>query len=236
MNHDLGAILCGNAVWFRATLGAGNTGTCVEHLVSRTHRFVKYNFCVLPSYCKDARYLLTILYRRDSLMNRHRFARLVFSENGRSPFTLSLVELLVAVSASISTWLAMYGSLTDSIPFGYYGQNPETYLPLVASFRTHILAAISAISLVRWIRNDVRHFSRLGHCALALQPIFSLSPLVYFCFPFGATMGLGLGIIATFQPVTQHKNMGNLIALPVSIASIILGVLFWSRTTEFWTG
>ncbi|CAG0945324.1 hypothetical protein ANRL1_02261 [Anaerolineae bacterium] len=178
-------------------------------------------------------------------MNRHRFARLVFLEKGRSPFTVSLVELLVAVSSGILAWLAMYEYLSGLVPFGSWDKTPETYLPEVVYFRTHILgdfalpfvmlATIYGISFVRCIRNDVRHFSRLGHGAVALQSFFSLSPLVYFCFPFGGLLGLGLAIIATLQTIIQRKNLGNLIALPVSIASIILGVLFWSRTTAFWT-
>lgn len=178
-------------------------------------------------------------------MNQHGFTRLVFLEKGRSPFTLSLVEVLVAVFSGIFAWLAMCEYLSGLIPFGSWDKNPETYLPEVVYFRTHILgefalpfvilAVMYGISFVRSIRNDVRHFSRLGHLAVALQSFFSLSPLVYFCFPFGGVLGLSLAIIATFRVIIQRKNMGNLIALPVSIASIIVGVLFWSKTTAFWT-
>ncbi len=179
-------------------------------------------------------------------MNRQRFAGLIFLEKGRSPFKLSIVELLAAALAGVLTWLAMYAYLSSLIPFGHYNEDPKTWLPEVAAYRAYWLARsavpfvtiaiISAISIVRCIRNDVRHFSRLGHSALALQSFFFLSPLGYFCFPYSVALGLGLAILASLEMVVRRKNIGNLTTLPVSIASILVELDFWVNTTDFWTG
>jgi len=112
-------------------------------------------------------------------MELHKLVKLITMGKGRSPLTLSILEIATAILVSIVTWSGLHYSLWNLEPFGYYGQGQETFPLWFVNGRQElfsrfawpmaVILSVSAVSLIRGIRNDVCHFSRLGHFALACR-------------------------------------------------------------------
>ena len=156
-------------------------------------------------------------------------------EAERSPFSINMIELLVAIATAIVTWFGLRAILWSYLPVGY-----DLILRLPLSdfvvngreeiFKTWILPiliilAISSIFFVRGIVNsNFRYFSRLSHFALA-WPLLLYPAITYLyvfglcCFPFG--------LILSFVPMvesikSERKWWGGVFAVVWNVACLVV--------------
>ena len=157
----------------------------------------------------------------------------------RSPFSISKIELLVALAVIVATWFGLHADLWNSYPVGYPTNLPSPSWLLSAReklFNTwiipiSIILALSSVFLVRGIGNqNIRHFSRLSHFALAWPLIlFPLVNILYFfigfCFPFG----LILPAFSLFESFRSRKWWGRIFAIVWNIFCIIVAGYYFGH-------
>jgi hypothetical protein len=168
----------------------------------------------------------------------------------RSPFSVNAPEIVFAIVVALATIFGLWRFLHSALPYpcGFtVGDNvipcgwteeeawQQLGLPLFAKYVIPfvLLNLLSAVSLLRVIRKDLRGFSVLGSLALA-WPMFSLLGihfLGYFsCYIFPA--GLIMGVIATFMSVQEQRNSLDWISLPVNLLSIIACIMYFAELLE----
>jgi hypothetical protein len=144
-------------------------------------------------------------------------------EAERSPFSINMVELLVAIGTTIITWFVLRASISSFWPadFDLSMPLPDRYIAYRKElFDTWVIPiavilAISSIFLVRGIRNQrVRYFSRLSHFVLAwpLMLFPSITLLGFFglfCFLFGLIIPVPL-FLESFQ---SRRWWGSIFAI-----------------------
>ena len=87
--------------------------------------------------------------------------------------------------------------------------------------------ALSAISLLRAIRNDVRGFSRLGHITMA-SPLLSL-PFAGVLSPITDIVAVVLTAATVLWTFGTGKNKGNLVATLLVFLWLLVDFQFSSR-------
>jgi hypothetical protein len=165
----------------------------------------------------------------------------------RSPFSLSRLEIIVALAVGAITWVGLRYILYKTLPWNCmtspefpcnvtYGQSWHLYGSNIFSSYSIPMAAISSVSsifFIRCIRGDVQHFSRLGNFALAWPMI---------CFPFINLLdifsqgiipiGLGLGLAASIMSISRKRNWGNLISIPLCIVWVFYSTIYFYHWFE----
>ena len=144
----------------------------------------------------------------------------------RSPLRLSLPEIVAAI---------VYGA---AIGFGngafYWTVEPFYRGPEFSASRQALfvawnpvffaIGAVSAVFVVRAIRGDVDHFTRLGNIAVALPGLIYVPASilfdvnVYFCYP----IGLVVMLAALFASSPRKPAWGNFLAIPVQLLVLML--------------
>jgi hypothetical protein len=168
----------------------------------------------------------------------------------RSPLTLDIVEVLVAVLVLVIAELGLYYGLQSTGP--YFPDAVEDFPELLTRMddeRREIFLActlplgmiilVSSISLVRGIRMDVRHFSRLGHIASA-WPVFSSAflwhgDLIFLCSWLGLPFllaGIIVSVISSVRALVSRRNTGDWVALPLNVAWGVFYLYYLVRYME----
>jgi hypothetical protein len=160
----------------------------------------------------------------------------------RSPFSLSRLEIIVALAVGVITWLGLRYILYKTLPWNCmtapefpcnvtYDQSWDLYGLNIFSSYSIPMAAISSISsifFIRCIRGDVQHFSRLGNFALAWPmicfPLINLLDVFSQCI---IPIGLGLGLAASIMSISRKRNWGNLISIPLCIVWVIYSNIYF---------
>jgi hypothetical protein len=169
-------------------------------------------------------------------MDLRKLNKLIFRDKGRSPLALSILEVVVVAVVGVTTWFFFRNSIFSSPPWGYYSQKPfppefvKTQQQLFYGFVWPLIAfmSVSAVSVVRCIRNDVLHFSRLGHFTL----IWPLASFPSFCIGFLSfpllivPFGIGLAVIGAIISRKEKANLGDLIALGVIVIWYVFGSMY----------
>jgi len=162
-------------------------------------------------------------------------------ETQRSPFSINIVELLIAVGCIILVRIGLHAALWSFYPVGY-----DLILRLPFSdfvkigreeiFRVWVLPisiimALSSIFLVRGItKQNIQFFSRLSHFALA-SPLLVFSSITYlyfmglFCLP----AGLILSLLAIVESSKSRKWCGSILAVVWNIACIIVAGYYFQH-------
>ena len=162
-------------------------------------------------------------------------------EAQRSPVSINIVELLVVVGIIIATRFSLHAALWNSYPVGY-----DVILRLPLSdfiktgreeiFRTwtspiSIILALSSVFLVRGIANQqIQHFSRLNHFALA-WPLVLFSSVTYldffglYCFP----IGLVLAFLSFIESIKSRKWWGSTFAVVWNTACVIVAGYYFGH-------
>jgi hypothetical protein len=164
--------------------------------------------------------------------------------NQRSPLTLSALQVLMAVLVFILTQLGLHYGLESVIPYftdvvergdpwavdWMVNKRQEIYSAFALPLGVGLL--IPAVSLVRGIRGDVRHFSRLGHFALAWPLVMSVllwhQLLMFFICPF-LLLSLIVAFLASSRSLLFRYNWGDLLAIPLNIGWVILCWSYYDR-------
>ncbi len=170
-------------------------------------------------------------------MIRHRLTLVMWFKKDRPPLTLSFLEISFAVLVGLVTLLYLRTSLWGQQPYPWNYPSPDA-IPtwftngrdeLFGTFALPITAimALSAISLLRAIRNDVRGFSRLGHIAMA-SPLLSL-PFAGVLSPITDIVAIILTAATVLWTFGTGKNKGNLVAPILIILWLLIDFQFSSR-------
>lgn len=160
--------------------------------------------------------------------------------NQRSPFTLSIIEILAIILAIIIAEVGFYYGLQSTTPY-FPHIDPNT--PWMVTSRQKLFSTfalplgivllIPTVSLVRSIRKDVRHFSRLGHLASAWPLLASATiwrgDLIFLgamCGMFLLVIGIGpiTAILVGLKALLSKHNRGDLLAIPVNAA---WSIFYW---------
>jgi hypothetical protein len=158
----------------------------------------------------------------------------------RSPFSLNGLEVISVIVVSTAAWFALRwllqntlpspcGSAVNEVPIDCGWTAEQAWqslgLPLYSTYLFPLvsLLAISAVFLVRSIRQDVLHFSVFGSLALAWPIIifiafFLLSVFSLYCFP----VGLILAIIALIEFGETKENKWDWVAFPFSLIWLVV--------------
>ncbi len=162
-----------------------------------------------------------------------RLEKLLHAERKRSPLSLDRLEIIVSTPLAIIAWISWHYVIwiqKFQYPEDIEVTSGDWYrIELNKLFGNYalllgVVALISAISLVRAIRNDVRGVSRLGHLTLAWPLLFYESlPCFYFCF---GVSGIVLAIVATLNSGRSEDNKWDATAALISFACCLLGFLF----------
>ncbi len=160
------------------------------------------------------------------------------TNNQRSPLTLKASEILVIVLAIIVAELCLYYGLQWTGP--YFPDAMEHNDPMMVRKRQELFSAfafplgivvpISALSLIRGIRMDVRHFSRLGHFSSALPLLISvllgvmMTILTPACITFLVLASLITALITASRTLWRKRDFGDLLAIPLNMG---WGVFYW---------
>jgi hypothetical protein len=145
----------------------------------------------------------------------------------RSPLTLNVVELAASALAVGIALAYVHWSLWEAKPYGYFDAEPSTYPGWYIDGRDNLfrlavycmapVIALAGISVIRYIRDDVKGFSRLGYFAMA-SPLLSL-PFVGCFSPIVDLLGIVLAVAAAIQAIQHKENFADL------VTTFIL--LFW---------
>lgn len=166
--------------------------------------------------------------------------------NQRSPLTIRIYELVAALMAGGLAWFWLRQIVLGFIPWGWdegynLGPLPEWFIQardevLILNWPIAITIAISTIFLLRTLdEQNIRHFSRLGHLALA-WPLINFLPLSIFgpfsilCLP----IGFILALIAATLSLVKKQNFGDLAAIPLSLVWMILGYIYSDWVWYLW--
>jgi hypothetical protein len=173
------------------------------------------------------------------------------SQSSLSIFRLNKLECFVAVLTGIATWIGFRSYLRGILPYGCNDYINGERIPcrwtyeeswnvlgrsLFSSFSIPIviILAASAVFLLRAIRKDERYFSTLGNLALAWPLIsFPLANLFSFFGFYCLTVGVGIAFIGGLKSLNTKRNSGDWIALVLSVAWLLLLVIYmdqaWNR-------
>ena len=169
------------------------------------------------------------------------------SQSSLSIFRLNKLEFLAAVLTGIAAWIGIRIILQGTLPYGcndyingeripcewtYEESWTKLGNPLFSSFRVPlvVIPALSAIFLVRTIRKDERYFSTLGNLALAWPLIsFPLLSLISFFSLYCLPIGPGIALIAAIKSIDNKRNLGDWIALVLSIVWFLVGFIYFDR-------
>ena len=167
------------------------------------------------------------------------------TDKQRSPFTLSVLEITLAIIVGLAAWFGLRGYLQSALPFpcdssindltlncGWTEEQAWQTLgyPLFSTYAIPLvlLLAMSGVFLVRSIRRDVRQFSVMGNLALS-WPIFSVLGF-FFLSVFSLIflpIGLVLAIIATINSQELEKRYKwDWVSLPFSLAWLVVFGMF----------
>ena len=164
-----------------------------------------------------------------------------------STFRLSKLEIVIATLTGIATWVGfrsiLHGTLPypcgaaingEEIPCGWTYEESWTELghSLFSSFSVPIviILAMSAVFLLRAIRRDDRYFSTLGNLALAWPLIsFPLLNLLSFFSLYCLPIGVGIAFIGGLKSLNTKRNLGDWIALALSVAWFLLGFIYFDQ-------
>ncbi len=167
------------------------------------------------------------------------------TDKQRSPFTLSVLEITLAIIVGLAAWFGLRGYLQSALPFpcdssindltlncGWTEEQAWQTLgyPLFSTYAIPLvlLLAMSGVFLVRSIRRDVRQFSVMGNLALS-WPIFSVLGF-FFLSVFSLIflpIGFVLAIIATINSQELEKGYKwDWFSLPFSLAWLVVFGMF----------
>ncbi len=143
-----------------------------------------------------------------------------------APFRVSRLELVLGLPLAALAWLSWHNAVwaadwyVDDIKVTLSSVQLEKLFGKYALLLAAI-ALLSAISLIRAIRNDVPGFTRLGHLALAW-------PLFLYQFLPSWYLGLGIAgsllcIAAIVRALAKPTMKGDLIAALLGLACFVLG-------------
>ena len=160
-------------------------------------------------------------------------------EAEHSPFSINIIELLVAIGTTIITWFGLHASISSYWPVGL---NLETPLPewVIDKRETlfhewaipiTLLLATSSIFFVRGIGNErIQYFSRFNHFALAwpllLFPLVTyLSIFSLLCFP----IGLMLPVLSLAEPIKSRRWWGWMFTTIWLVSCTIIAWYYFGR-------
>jgi hypothetical protein len=163
----------------------------------------------------------------------------------RSPFTLSVAEIIFAILVGIATWIGLHSYLQSALPFpcgnsivnipsdcGWTRAQAWNTLgrPLFLTYAAplSLSLALAVVFLIRSIKRDVLHFSIMGNFALS-WPLFSFLGM-HLLYVFGLCLlpiGLILSSLATIKSRDENRNNLDWISFPLSLAWIVISVLFF---------
>jgi hypothetical protein len=167
------------------------------------------------------------------------------TDNKRSPFTLSILEISLAIFVGLASWFGLRGFLQSALPFpcgssvndltincGWTAEQAWQTLgyPMFSTYAIPLvsLLAISSVFLVRSIRRDVRQFSVIGNLALS-WPIFSFLGF-FFLSVFSLIflpIGFVLAILATINSQELDKRYKwDWVSLPFSLIWLVVFGMF----------
>jgi hypothetical protein len=164
-----------------------------------------------------------------------------------SAFRLSKLEILIATLTGIATWIGFRSILRGTLPYPCGTEINEELIPCgwtydeSWTFRGHslfssfsipiaIILAVSAVFLLRAIRQDERYFSTLGNLALAWPLIsFPLLNLLSFFSLYCLPLGVGMAFVAGLKSLNTKRNLADWIALVISVAWFLLGSIYFDQ-------
>ena len=166
-------------------------------------------------------------------------------KNRRSLFTFTVVEIVSAILVSLVTLFGLNKYLQSILPFpcggsvgnisidcGWTREQAWNTLgrPLFETFAIPLTLslALATVFLIRSIRHDVLHFSRMGNFALS-WPLFSFLGLHYF-YVFGLCIlpiGLVVAILATIHSGEERNNKLDWISLLLCLVWIVICGLYF---------
>jgi hypothetical protein len=169
----------------------------------------------------------------------------------RSPLTINRTEALVAALVLVVVELWIYCALLGTGPYfpDAVEDDPslltwleEEMREIYSTFALPLgsVLLIPSVSLVRYVRKDVRHFSQLGHLASAwplVTSVFLSNTL--FIWLLSTTLGgllllvgVALGIIASVRALLTKRHLGDLVSIPLNVAWGALYLCLLDRWAE----
>jgi hypothetical protein len=161
----------------------------------------------------------------------------------RSPFTISIIEIVLAILVGLVTWFGLRKYIQSTLPFpctsssvDYISSEEYSWqflgYPLFSTYALPLIffLTISTIFLVRAIRRNDLHFSVIGNLALS-WPIFSFLGFLLFntfslvFFP----IGLALSIIAMMDSVMTKRLKWDWLSIPFNLAWLVVFGSFVGR-------
>jgi len=156
-----------------------------------------------------------------------------------------MVEIISAALVGMATWFGLSSYLQSALPFpcgnsigdipidcGWTGEQAWNTLgrPLFLNYAAplSISLALATVFLIRSIKQDVLHFSRMGNFALS-WPLFSFLGMHFF-YVFGLCLlpiGLALAILATIDSEDEKRNKLDWISFPLSLAWIVISGIYF---------
>ena len=164
-----------------------------------------------------------------------------------SAFRLSKLEILIATLTGVATWIGFRNILRATLPYPcgaaingelipcgwtYEGSWTERGHSLFSSFSVPIVVilAVSAVFLFRAIRKDERYFSTFGNLALAWPLIsFPLLNLLSFFSLYCLPIGVAIAFIGGLKSLNTKRNFGDWIALVLSVAWLLLSLIYFDQ-------
>jgi hypothetical protein len=149
-------------------------------------------------------------------------------KSDRSPFTLTIPELSLALIVGVLASIVLHHSLWTGEPWSingnYSGPFPDWFISLrhdlfwTSVWPMSIFMALSTIFLLRAFQGNIRYFSKPGHFILA-WPLIDFLPLSYGG-PFSIYCGvpfiiLILSLTVATMSLVKRRHFGNLIAIPL---------------------
>ncbi len=172
------------------------------------------------------------------------------SEAQRLPLSLDWIEAIIAIFAAILAWYSFRYILEHTAPWCSAPPpvceeryHPPYYIgyPLFRQFAfpMAVIVSLSAVSLTRALRGGIRYFTRPGQFLLSL-PLFTFLFLYYdlwitLCLPSLLIIyWCMLSTFVTIQAIVTRRNYGDLIVLPLNLAWLWFGYIYFLRWYEIY--
>lgn len=165
-------------------------------------------------------------------------------DKGRSPFSLSIIEISLALLMGLLVWFWLRDIAMNAEPWDWsaYGSAYEPYPDWFLYSRERFLRSIwimvivmtiSTIFLVRSLSGNIRHFSRLGNFVLAWPlvsffPVSVLASVSILCVPIGFILTLIPAVVC----YRKKENYGDLIAIPSNFIWILIAANYLLQLWE----
>ena len=180
-------------------------------------------------------------------MNTSKENLISLPDKPRSPFSVSVPEIVFAILVALVTWFGLRsflqsarpypcGSSVNNIPIDCGWTEEQAWqtlgMPLFSKSVIPFVVCntLAAVFLIRAIRRDAQGFSRLGRVALA-WPLLSLPviPVLFYSSACVSPIGFILGILATVTSARQRLNKLDWISLLITFMSMVACQMFFGE-------